>query len=465
MKIQFIKYMVFAMVFIIPFSSCEDYLDVNVDPNRVTDVTLAALLPTTIEATSTAHFNAARLTCEISQQLGSYFDYPEILSLNSTWTEVYLRSLGNLGKIVTDAGTSASPHYAGVAKVLQALNLGILTDNWEAVPYSEGNLGSDNFTPVYDNQEKNYNTINSLLNAAINDLQAAESVFQPGSDDLAYGGDIERWLKLAYTLKARYAIHLTNKDAIKNATDALTAIDNGFTDNGDDFQLNYNSVNKNPWHLVALANNTGNLTRTMGSYLIDLMKNTAADCDPRMFAITDNGLDCGDIFGITSYDEDATASNVDFTVNTWHSTESAPILMVTFAEAKFIEAEAAMITGNSQRAYDAYLAGIAANMEKLGVDGSAYMADANVAVGMGGLTLSHIMKEKYVATYLNTESWVDVRRHHYDATIYTNFVEADPFDIGGSFQRVRYPEDEFSRNGTQAMANDKDLTVTMWRDQ
>lgn len=466
MKIHILKYILFALVLTVPFSSCEDYLDVNVDPNRVTEVTLDVLLPTTVESTSSAHYRAAYTTNQITQHIGSYFGYPEILSMSSTWSGIYLKSMNNLDQLVTQAESLNAPHYAGIGKTLQAINLGILTDNWEAVPFSEAIQGSENFTPAYDSQQQNYAAINNLLNDAITNLQAAESVFQPGSDDLAYGGDVSQWLKLAYTLKARYAIHLTNKDATKSATDALNALANGFADNGDDFQLMYNSLNKNPWHILALGNNTGNLTLTQGAYLVDVMKNATTDGDPRLAAITDaGGIPFADIVGITSYDDNAAPNNTDFSETTWHSTESAPIQMVTYAEAKFIEAEAAMITNDAPRAYAAYLAGIEANMDKLGVDGTAYLADSNVAVGEGNLTLSHIMKEKYVALYLNPEAWVDMRRNNYDSNIYTNFVEPDPHSIGGSFQRVRYPEDEFNRNGDQASANNKDLIEAMWRDQ
>lgn len=467
MKIQFTKYIVLIAIIVLPFSACDDYLDINVDPNRVTDVTLNALLPTAIESTSDAHYTAANTTCRITQQIGSYFGYPDILEMNSLWSGIYLGSLSNLDKIVSKATAQNAPHYSGIGKVLQALNLGLLTDNWEAVPYSEAILGSDNFKPVYDSQETNYNTINSLLDSAISDLSASSSVFKPSSDDLAYKGNISRWLKLAYTLKARYAIHLSNKNAAQAASNALSALANGFTGNADDFQLNYNSVNKNPFHTrVALANKTGNLTITQGSYLVDIMKNAAAEGDPRLGAMTDaDGLPFSEIRGINSFDPNAPSSNTDFSETTWHSTESAPILMVTYAEAKFIEAEAAMISNDKNRAYDAYIAGIMASMEKLGVDGTTYLADPKVAVGADNISLSHIMKEKYVALYLNTESWVDMRRYNYNPSIYTGFVIPMFETTIGDYQRVRYPSDEFNRNGEQATANSKNQNTPMWRDQ
>ena len=467
MKFHFIKYIFFTAVLFVMFSSCnEDYLNVNDDPNRVTEVQLNVLLPTTIEATSRAHFQAAFGACKISQQIGSVFGYPEIFSLSSTWTTIYLKSLNNLQQMVIQAENEESPYYAGIGKTLEAINLGLLTDSWEAVPFSEALQGSDNFTPKYDSQQENYNAINNLLDDAIKDFNEPTSVLAPGSNDLAYGGDIDRWLKLAHTLKARYAIHLTNKNAASAASDALAHLAKGMESNDDDFQLNYNSVNKNPWHTsVALANLTGNVSVAHGSYLINIMKNTAGG-DPRLNVIADTtGTGASEYKGIDPTEQGG-SYNSNFSSNTWHSTESAPILMMTYAEAKFIAAEAEMIAGNADNAYDAYLAGIAANMSKLGVDGSAYMADPDVAVGAAGLTMALIMKEKYIATFLNPESWVDVRRYHYGTDVYPGFEIPDPLEtIGGAFQRARYPNNEFDRNGDQVQANKKPLIEVMWRDQ
>ena len=88
--------------------------------------------------------------------------------------------------------------------------------------------------------------------------------------------------------------------------------------------------------------------------------------------------------------------------------------IVTYAELKFIEAEAALPT-NPTRAYTAYLAGINANMDKLqvpaGAERTAYITAASV--GAANLTKALIMKEKYIATYLNPEAWNDARRFDY----------------------------------------------------
>ena len=219
---------------------------------------------------------------------------------------------------------------------------------------------------------------------------------------------------------------------------------------------------------MALSNNTGNLSITFGSYYINHLNGTISGVlDPRLSIITtvpDTEVQTGG----TSYDPDAPESNVEFEEGGWYSQFDSPIELVTFAEVKFIEAEAALATGDTPRAYQAYLDGITANMDKLGVDADSrdtYLANPAIAVGEGALAMNHIMREKYVALFLNPEAWVDMRRLHYDTNIYAGFVTPDTDIYGQLPQRSLYPQDEFDRNAEEVQKVEKASDVVMWRDQ
>ena len=68
-----------------------------------------------------------------------------------------------------------------------------------------------------DKQEENLYPNNSkYLDDAIADLQK-EDLIDPEAQDLLYQGDAEKWLKLAYGLKARYTMHLLKRSANKDA--------------------------------------------------------------------------------------------------------------------------------------------------------------------------------------------------------------------------------------------------------
>ncbi|TNE61227.1 MAG: SusD/RagB family nutrient-binding outer membrane lipoprotein [Bacteroidetes bacterium] len=461
MKYLFYKTGLVLLLVVLVQTSCDKYLDVNTDPNRVTAVSLSSLLPTAIEGLSTAHYQIAFTSGQASHQIDSYFGYYEEFTMTSAWTTLYLRCMNNLTQLIDQAEESNAPHYVGVGKVLMAASLGLATDTWESAPYSEALQGSENLTPAYDSQEALYTQIDRLLSDAINSLQAPSSVFSPGDDDLIYDGDLDSWLKAANALKARYNLHLMKKGG-NYASNALTAAGAGFSSNADDMQLTYNPVNKNPWHITpALANNTGNLSITHAGFFIDLLRDNN---DPRLPVLADKGGNT-EYYGLTSYDPDDDASTVDFTEDTWHSRESAPVLMCTYAELKFIEAEAALPT-DAPRAYSAYLAGINASMEKFGIDAMAatdYLMSGAVAADANSLTLGHIMREKYIALFLNPEVWVDMRRQGYSTGIYTGLFIPD--QNNGPAQRAQYPQSEFNRNGTEVNKVKKGFTETMWRDQ
>lgn len=468
-------------------ASCEDYLggDTNIDPNRPAEITLEAYLPTLADATAESHYYVAFEANQVAQQLASYFsagaDIHEEFRIGTGWTLLYLRTMANARGLSQQATEQLSPHYAGVAKIYQAVGLGLATDNWENVPFTEAFLGTEELTPRYDEQSTVYETlIPSLLDEAIADLRAENSVSSPGSDDIIYGGNLDQWIKTANVLKARYAIHLTNKGAQQAATDALNALSGlSYESNDDDFQLEYDERNLNPWHAqVALAINTGNFTVAPGAQLIDMMNGELYNVfDPRLPIIVELDADETEYEGMTNGTEGG--NTVNLRDNTWYASNTAPLLMITYAEAKFIEAEALFLTsggtttsvGTTEAAYQAYLEGIEAHMDKLGVEEAekqAYLSDSNVAVGAANLTLGLILKEKYIALFLNPEVWVDLRRYDYSNQLYRGFTLPENHNpqLGGEFiQRASYPFDEISRNTQAVEANNKPLGADMWRDQ
>jgi hypothetical protein len=453
--------------------SCDDYLDINDDPNAVTDASLSALLAPTMEATARNYYNTAFTTSQISQQTGSVFaagaDIHEEFRLGGIWSGVYLSALTNLGIIVEKAEAEGSPHYAGVAKVLQATNLGLATDQWGDIPWTEAFV-EGNLNPKYDSQETIYAEIQRLLDEAIEDLSSTESRISPDDEDIIYNGDLSKWLKTAYSLKARYYIHLTKRTGAAAAQNALDAVANGFESNADDFELFYNGIIRNPWHLrPALANNTGNASIEIAQQLVNAMNGTNYPTfDPRLPIIANNG-------GVATYtgliNGEGTGGNSGFSEDTWYSTETAPVLLMTYAELKLIEAEASLIVGESTEAYEAYITGIEAHMNKLGVIDTVrqkYINDPSVSVGADSLAIEQIMKEKYVALFINPEAWNDLRRYDYDPTIFRNFdlpENHNPILNDQFIRRASYPDDEFSRNAVEVSKVEKDLDVPVWWDQ
>lgn len=486
MKMNLSKPLITGLVLLLlGFSSCSDYLDINDDPTAIGEdqVTMAALLPTTIEATAQANYQYAFSVNQIVQHIagvtGGGTSAHQEFRANSAWTFAYLTAMTNLNTILQRATELQSPHYAGVAKVLMAYNLEMATTTWENIPYSQA-FTITNLKPAYDTQEEIYATINRLLDEAIVDLNQPTSGFSPGTDDLAFNGDRTKWRRTAQALKARIALHFSLKRGVTAADNALAALTGGgMTSNADDFQLAGNTRNLNPWHSgVALANNTGNFTVRHSAQLVDAMNGvTFGVWDPRLPLIAGRLTANANATTWAGNEPGAgTGGNVDLVANSWHSRNVAPIQFITFAEQKFIQAEAEFLKNNgtpssrgtTAAGYQAYLDGVRASLDKIGVADTArtrYLASPAVAPGAANLTLGHIQVEKWKALFLNPECWNDLRRWEYSNQVYKDLTLPNNHNVelaGRWIQRAQYPDSEFTRNGPNATANVKPLADPMW---
>jgi len=152
----------------------------------------------------------------------------------------------------------------------------------------------------------------------------------------------------------------------------------------------------------------------------------------------------------------------------YYANRTSPVLVMTYAEQKFIEAEAYLAKGAAfkPQAYAAYLAGIGAHMDMLGVatvDKDTYINDPVVSVGDANITLALVMKEKYVAMFLDPETWNDARRYNFQYTDMTIPVGLNP-ELNGQFsRRLQYPSSEFATNS--ANVPEVNLLDRIWWDQ
>lgn len=159
---------------------------------------------------------------------------------NNSWDAIY-QNIKNL-KIAIAKTSAGGPEEGndvtnGIAKVLMAYNLGVLTDFFGDAPYAETGLMTDIGTPMYmqpkiDKQSDLYPQIQQLLDEAIVGLAGTDAGGSGaiGSQDLIYGGAKAKWLKAAHGLKARYMIHTLKRSTNLNGDLAtiLTHINSSF---------------------------------------------------------------------------------------------------------------------------------------------------------------------------------------------------------------------------------------------
>lgn len=454
-------------------SACESFLDVNENPNNPEDAPVSGLLTNSTLETARNVYRAGSATSNYVQYLaspnpGSSSDTMDPVDFSSTWFNLY-NVMTDLTVIIDKSTESGANHYLGVAQILMALNLGMAVDFFGDIPYSEG-FDFETVTPAYDDDEELYGQVLSLLDQGIANLQL-ETTISIGDDDFIFQGDIAQWEKFAYSLKARYLIHT------QSYSEALTALNNGFVSNSDDAKVFFFEQAFNPWAQVAINNANLLLGGWISEQFIQAMDGTSYPTfDPRlplMVGTTRDGEFVGTVNGAGRGNAPEQGARSTLIPGQYYTSTTSPILISTYAELKFIEAEAALPTDRN-RAYAAYLAGIEAHMDMLSYDEeedqaayevakAAYLADPSVAVGAAALTLDLIMKEKYVALFLHPETWNDARRFDYAYKDMSLPENLNP-DLNGEFiRRLAYPNSEVSRNGNNVPQ--VSLLDRIWWDQ
>ncbi len=465
---------IFSIACIAASSSCrKSYFDLSDNPNQVRTASLSSLLSTVTHKTGINNYTVGSTTSVYVQYIANpsasaASDTYQVLDLTGTWDALYF-AMADINDMKKLAIAQESSEYRGVADVLYSYHLSLVADLWGDAPYSDA-FNPNKLTVQYDSQQDLYKTSVTLMDSAIIELvKTTATIKLSTTNDLIHGGDRTKWLKTAYALKARL-LNKVSKTSTYNPSSVLAAVTNSYTSNADDagmasFQL------RNNWASVAVSNASLSLGGWLSEQLIDQLNGTTYGIfDPRIRKITDptaTGTFIGTTNGAgnrppgnnTVKDENYIAVSSPWTSNT------APILIVTFAELKFIEAEAALRSNDRARAYTAYMAGINANMDKLqvpaGAERTTYLTSPIVAVGAANLTLGLVFKEKYIVTYLNPEAWNDARRNDYqykDFTLPVNSV------LPTFIRRVEYPVGERSKNGSNVPAV-KPQTDRLWWDQ
>lgn len=154
-------------------------------------------------------------------------------NFDDSWNNAYVNCITNAKLTAAKATKELNPRLVGAAQVIEAHCMGTVTSLWGDAPYSELDITGGNLAPKYDSQAAIYTNLQSLLDKAITNLSATTGKGIPADKDLYYAGSAAKWLKLAYSLKARYYLHV--KDYAKAKQNALLGINNA----DDDFKAQF----------------------------------------------------------------------------------------------------------------------------------------------------------------------------------------------------------------------------------
>ncbi len=441
------KYTIYSLLLgiLTLFSNCESFIDGHeVSPNQATDAPLETIVRSALIASIVEHEGEdARLSAMWSQQFtGSDRQYSgfNVYNINAEdfdWDPVYYGCIQQAAIAIEKAQVTDNRVLIGIMKVTQAHMFGVVASLWGDIPFSEANQFFEIPNPSYDAQASVYQGVQALLDEAIADLENGK-----GSDldaDFLLEGDPAKWIAVAYTLKARFYVH------VKDYPNAIVAAERGIADPANNLlALHGPSYNQdlNLWNSFIEEDRVAYLDAN-GAFMPQLLDENQAIY--RGNAKTDESARFAFI-----YTPATTAGATNYGINTSETGIYAPAAsypMVTYEENQLILAEAKLRGGDASGAL-----GHLNNVRQLhattfGTTYDDYVLTDFEAAGIAGISgasqedalLMEIVEEKYITLVGQIEVFCDIRRTD-------NMIGLVPTSGSMLPQRFIYPQDEINAN-------------------
>lgn len=285
-----IKYLfsVVTVCILVLTTSCETTnLDVNVNPNELSpDSADPSLVLNTIQAgfigqSFGLHANTRGVMREVNM-FDTYASNTPSTALNGAWASTFQTSV-NRQLLETLNNTQNLANHLGVAQVLEAFSYVNLVDYIGTAPYSEA-VDPNIANPSFDSGKDIYDNMYLLLDKGIANLKVGGQIkFQ----DLFFDGDLNKWIKMANTLKIRMYVQskLVNTPNAASAINSIISSGNYIKNTQDDFFAQFGTNNDNPdirHPDYVFAYDTGVGQLYMSNEFMDLLLNDKTIEDPRL---------------------------------------------------------------------------------------------------------------------------------------------------------------------------------------
>lgn len=249
---KIIKIMCVAAVLGAFVQSCETTeLDLRTNPNALSadqgspDFLLNNIqldFATTVESFGRTGAELARIDYMFGR---SYRGVYTPSSFDSEWRRSYTEIRTDIQAMTPLANEAELNFHLGMAQFIEAYTITMLVDFYGDVPYSEANLGSENFNPSVDPGASVYDAAFSLLDQAIANFNATSAALP--ENDFFYDGDATKWVKACNTLKMR--LYMQTRLVDSGALASFNSIVNGgnyISDTADDFQFQWGTNEVQP---------------------------------------------------------------------------------------------------------------------------------------------------------------------------------------------------------------------------
>lgn len=204
------------------------------------------------------------------------------------WLAGYYGGLDNFIKMTMPEGEFANQYMYAMSLIMKGLYYQIFTDIFGMIPYSEA--GNINITlPKFDSQNEIYYGIINDLDLAISligdETKTGLEVEDATSNDIYFEGDLQKWKKMANTLKLRLAIRAYSLPNVDFAEDAIKeALQMPLLETKDDNCLMVKDTKISQWTSAAYGDIWHNFSEgsdwTLNKVLIDYLRENN---DPRLY--------------------------------------------------------------------------------------------------------------------------------------------------------------------------------------
>ncbi len=354
----------------------------------------------------------------------------EPVYFDDMWSFYFRSCLLGIETLLDQAGRMNAPAYKGIANVLKAYSMLMVTDAWGDIPWQQAHyyFGASGL-PAYDDQEMVMNALLSTLDSAIVQLNRGQqqSAFIPDQNhDKIYGGDMDRWIRAAGVVRLRIMLRLANKTNVYQALLEAINQESLFVDNADDMLYPFDGSKPETTNPFYYYDNQVQSSR-VGAFIVELLQETG---DPRLPRYIKKNVQ-NQYVGARAGQSDYLASYAGPSV----ASADAPVVMLSFAEQKFIEAEVYLRTNQQGLADKAFANAVRASLEYHQATNHEW---ENEHAETDNVTLEQIITAKYTALFLQPETWADFRR--------TGYPEFNPFTGEKIPRKFLYPQSELSGN-------------------
>lgn len=414
--------------------------------------------------------------------------YSDSFILDGVWLDVFFKGFYGVVapqiKYAEDfANENGFDNESAMMKVLRVYAYHKITDFWGPIPYSS--FGNGEKKVPYDSQSDIYKDFFKTLDEAISQLKENKhAVSFLGSNDVVYNGDLNKWLKLANTLRLRLALRvkyvdpsLAKEQAEKAVQDGVIEnnVDNGYVKSSTDWSNPYNTITA--WSDFRMSADMesilkGYLDPRVSDYYSEAsVPDLGDDIDGILFNYEGirNGQSKSDKQGKGFNEKSSNMANPYLVVG--NKGPDWPLLKAS--EAFFLRAEGVLegwnMGGGSAQSF--YEQGISSSFEEYGHDGNNlaghnYVSSTNVPAKPDNETmpasnvpikydvgaskernLEQIITQKWIALYPDSEeAWAERRRTGYPVLLDRLQSDNPDFTVSDIPRRVPYVGSEFDTN-------------------